>query len=427
MATARISKRSVDALTCQPGRDRTFLWDEDLAGFAVGVFPTGRKFYVAQYRQAGRTRRITIGEHGRLTPDEARRAAKKLLGAIESGADPIADRQALRTVPTFTECADAFMAQHAATKLKLRTIDSYQALLRSHIRPSIGDLRITEIRRAHVSKLHHSLAATPGAANRTIAAVSAMWNWTAAERDDLTLPPNPCKGIKRNPEEGRERFLSVDELARLGEALAEAGTVGLPYEVDETNPKSKHAPKPENRRRKIDPYAIAAIWLLILSGARLNEILTAQWSFVDFARGLLNLPTSKTGKKCIFLSAAALAILAGLPRIEGNPHVIPGDRDGAPRSDLKKPWAAVRSAAGLEGLRLHDLRHSFASVGAGGGLGLPIIGKLLGHSQPATTARYAHLDADPMRRAVDTIGNTISAAMNRKPAEIVSLTKRSAG
>ena len=364
MATARISKRSVDALTCEPGRDRTFLWDEDLAGFGVGAFPTGRKVYVAQYRQAGKSRRFTIGEHGRLTPDEARREAKKLLGAIESGADPIEERRADRAVPTFSECADDFLARQAATKLKPRTAKGYAALLRSHVRPAIGAMRITEIRRAHVSKLHHSLAGTPGAANRTIAALSAVWNWTAGERDDLTLPPNPCKGIKRNPEKGRERFLSVDELARLGDALAEAETIGLPYDVDETKPKAKHAPKPENRRRKLDPYAIAAIRLLILTGARLNEILTAQWTFVDFERGLLNLPTSKTGKKSIFLSAAALAILADLPRIEGNPHIIPGDGNGASRSDLKKPWAAVTNAASVGGLRLHDLRHSFASIGA---------------------------------------------------------------
>ena len=124
------------------------------------------------------------------------------------------------------------------------------------------------------------------------------------------------------------------------------------------------------------------------------------------------------------MSAAALDVLSALPRTEGNPHIIPGEKEGAPRADLKNPWAAVTQAAGLEGLRLHDLRHSFASVGAGGGLGLPIIGKLLGHATPAMTARYAHLDNDPMRRAVDQIGTTISAAMNRKAsAEVVPLNR----
>jgi integrase len=173
--------------------------------------------------------------------------------------------------------------------------------------------------------------------------------------------------------------------------------------------------KQENRCRTLDSFAIGAIRLLLLTGARLREILHAKWDYVDFERGLLNLPTSKTGRKSIFLSAAALDVLAALPRLEGNNFIVPGAKDGTPRADLKRPWAAVTQAAGLEGLRLHDLRHSFASVGAGGGLGLPIIGKLLGHATPAMTAKYAHLDNDPMRRAVNQIGKTINAAMNRTP------------
>ena len=198
-----------------------------------------------------------------------------------------------------------------------------------------------------------------------------------------------------------------------------------------TKPKAKHAAKPENRRRKIDPFALAAIRLLILTGARLREILHATWAEIDFERGLLNVPAakSKTGKKAIFLSAAALEVLAALPRIEGSPYVIPGEgKDaaglGKPRADLKKPWEAVTNAAGLSGLRLHDLRHSFASVGAGAQLGLPVIGRLLGHRNPATTQRYAHLANDPLRQAVNAIGNTIMASMVRKPSAVVVPLKR---
>jgi integrase len=194
--------------------------------------------------------------------------------------------------------------------------------------------------------------------------------------------------------------------------IRQGETVGLPYAVDESSPKAKHAPKEDNRRVILDPFAVAAIRLLILTGARLREILHARWKHVDFERGVIFLPDSKTGKKPIYLSAASLATLSALPRIEGNPFVIPGEKAGQPRVDLKRPWAAVTKAAGLDGVRIHDLRHSFASVGAGASLGLPIIGKLLGHSQPSTTARYAHLDADPMRRAVEAIGATITAAMD---------------
>jgi integrase len=223
---------------------------------------------------------------------------------------------------------------------------------------------------------------------------------------------NPTKGLQKYREQGRERFLTTDELARLGAALAEGETVGLPYDIDETNPKAKHAPNADKRRAKLDPFAVAAIRLLILTGARLREILDAQWQHVDTERGVIFLPDSKTGKKPVYLSAAALLILSALPRVKSNPHIIAGEREGAPRADLKKPWAAVCKTAGLDGVRLHDLRHSFASIGAGASMGLPVIGKLLGHSQAATTHRYAHLDADPLRRAVETIGATISAAMD---------------
>ena len=143
------------------------------------------------------------------------------------------------------------------------------------------------------------------------------------------------------------------------------------------------------------------------------KFLHAKWEYVDFERGVMLLPDSKTGKKPIYLAALRSPSSRGLPRLEGNPFMSsPGAKDGAPRADLKKPWAAVPKAAGLEGVRLHDLRHALRqSFGAGASLGLPIIGKLLGHTQSATTARYAHLDADPMRRAADAIGATIAAAM----------------
>ncbi len=176
---------------------------------------------------------------------------------------------------------------------------------------------------------------------------------------------------------------------------------------------------------KLDPFAVAAIRLLILTGARLREIMHTKWDQVDREKGVIFLADSKTGGKPVYLSAAAQEVLAGIPRVAGNPHVIAGAKHGAPRADLKKPWAAICRAAELEGLRLHDRRHSFASFGAGASLGLPIIGKLLGHTQAATTSRYAHLDVVPLRRGADTIGATISAAMNGdKSADIVLLERK---
>jgi integrase len=234
--------------------------------------------------------------------------------------------------------------------------------------------------------------------------------------------PNPCKRVKKYAEQSQERFLSNDELARLGATIGVAETVGFQWNPDPSK-KAKHAPRAENRMAKIDQFAAAALRLLLFTGARFREILDLKWEHVDFDRGLLLLPDSKTGKKTIVLNAPALAVLTGLDRV--GPYVIAGEKMDKPRADLKHPWNLVRRHAGLEGLRIHDLRHTYASFGAGGGLGLPIIGKLLGHSQAATTARYAHLDSDPLKRASEAIAGRIAAAMSPEKlsatADIVAL------
>jgi integrase len=414
----RVSKRSVDAHFWPPGKDREFLWDDALSGFGIAAFPSGKKTYVAQFRKDGRSRRVAIGDHGRLTPEEARSQAKKMLGQVEQGADPVDERRKACAVRTFREVADEFMRAHVEAKRKQHTKENYRAIIDRQILPAIGNKRIVDLRLYDVTQLHRRLSKAPYAANRAVAIVSSIWNWVA-KSGEVVFADNPAKGVERFPERKRERFLTREEFARLGDALREAETTGLPWTVDETAPTAKHAPK-QRRRTRIDEHAAGAIRLLILTGARLREILHAKWEHVDLERGVIFLEDSKTGAKPVYLSAAAQEVLSSLKRIEGNPFIIPGAGADAPRSDLKKPWAAVSRAAGLEGVRLHDFRHSFASFGAGASLGLPIIGKLLGHSQPATTARYAHLDADPMRRAVDTIGSAIAGAMDRgKLAEIV--------
>jgi integrase len=239
-----------------------------------------------------------------------------------------------------------------------------------------------------------------------------MFSWGAA-RGLIPEGHSPVKGIERYREQRRERFLTDDELSRLGAALEVAETIGLPWEVDETAPKAKHLAKHENRRTRLDPFVVAAIRLLIFTGARLREVLDAQWSEVDLERGIIFLADSKTGRKPIYLSPQAMNIINGLPKIEGNPYIIAGVNEGAPRADLKKPWRSVCRVAGLRGVRIHDLRHTYASLAAGQSLGLPVIGKLLGHSQAATTQRYAHLDADPLRRAVNIIGERASGIMGK--------------
>lgn len=220
---------------------------------------------------------------------------------------------------------------------------------------------------------------------------------------------NPARGIDKFKERRRERFLTGQELELLGRALREAETTGIPWTVDETKLTAKHVPK-EGRFTRIASSAAAALRLLLFTGCRLREVLHLRWEHIDVERSCLFLPDSKSGRKTVILNAPALAVLNALERV--GPYVVPGDDPEQPRHDLKRPWDAVTKRAGLTGVRLHDLRHTYASFDAGGGLGLPIIGRLLGHSQAATTARYAHLDNDPLRRASEAIAGRIAAALD---------------
>ncbi|HEV2563119.1 MAG TPA: tyrosine-type recombinase/integrase [Rhizomicrobium sp.] len=417
----RITKRAVDALKCRRGKDRSILWDNALSGFGVVAHASGSKSYIVQYRFNGRSHRFAIGAHGRFTPEQARKEAQRVLSEMQSGREPIATREAKRKAElatrTFKQLAEEFMRLHVTQKRKESTGADYRGLLDRHVMPALGSTRMDNLKRVDVSRLHSRLSEWPYEANRCLALISAIWNW-AAKREEVAFIDNPAKGIERYAEPKRECYLTNDELARLGDALREGETKGIAWETDRVSKKVKHIPKGD-RRQRLDPYATAAIRLLVLTGARLREILDAKWEHVDFQRCVMLLPDSKTGRKTIYLSAPALTVLASVPRQQGNPYLIPGAKQGAPRADLKKPWSAIRRAANLKGVRIHDLRHSFASVGAGASLGLPIIGKLLGHSQPATTARYSHLDADPMQKAVNVIGARIESAMSGRPVDNV--------
>lgn len=445
MASVRITKAVLNGIT--PTGREFFVWDADLPGFGLRVRAKGAASWVVQYRAgSGRdapTRRLTLGAvSDALPPDAARKLAREKLGAVALGSDPAAEKAERRAALTVNEVADAFLERHVDTKRKAGTADFYRGILETHVRPTIGARRAADITRKDIADLHHRLSEKRTivgedgrprrvggtvVANRVITVLGAMFVW-AGKAGLVGEGFNPAGRIEKYREEGRERFLSVEEIEKLGAALREAETTGLPYQTDETKPGARHAPRAENRRTVYGPHAVGAIRLLMFTGCRLREILHLEWSQVDLGRGILALPDSKTGRKLVVLSAPAAAVIAGLPKV--GRFVIAGEsagqEDEAPRSDLKKPWSRITARAGLDGLRLHDLRHTFASVGAGSNLGLPVIGKLLGHTQAKTTNKYAHLAVDPMKRAADLIAGQIAAAMGDGPtagdgAEIVPL------
>jgi integrase len=412
VTTQRITKRALDALTSN-GREFT-VWDDTVTGFGVRVRPTGAKSYVVVYRAgAGRgapVRRYTIAAVGKIAPERARARAKGILGSVAHGHDPADQKTTERGMPTVAELADRFMAEHVDAKRKGGTARLYRDILDRIVKPAMGTTKTDKLTRPQVSRLHSSLAETPFQANRTLAVIGSMYAF-AGRSGIVPEGTNPARRIEKFNESRRERFLTGEELQRLGSAIREAETTGVPWTVDESRPTAKHVPK-ANRFTKIEPTAAAALRLLLFTGCRLREILHLQWAHVDLERGCLFLPDSKSGRKTVILNAPALSVLNGLERV--GPYVVPGDDPERPRHDLKRPWDAVTGRAGLAGVRLHDLRHTYASFGAGGGMGLPIIGKLLGHAQAATTARYAHLDNDPLRRASEAIAGRIAAALEGK-------------
>jgi integrase len=406
----KIGRRALSALPAVT--HATIFYDTDLTGFGLKASPTGALSYIVEYRPGagGRSvskRRMVVGTPKNLTPEEARSQASGILARVRLGDDPAAERSIARKAETISDLLTSFMDDHIRAKRKARTAKLFQGYIDNHIEPALGTRKAPSLVRADIERLHKTIGKTnPVTANRVLALIGATYSYGLRSGHLPDRMANPASGIEKFREAVRERFLTEPELLRLGEAIREAETVGIPW-VKQS--KSKHARKSENRITNIGPHAAAALRLLIFTGARLREILDLRWDHVDFQRGLLFLPDSKTGKKTIVLGAAALAVLENLPHI--GKFVIAGTDNEKPRADLQRPWALVSKRADLAGLRLHDLRHSFASVGAGSGFGLPVIGKLLGHSNSKTTERYAHLAADPLRRASNAISGSIAKAM----------------
>jgi integrase len=339
MPAQRITKRLVEAL--QPNVNEFTAWDDTVSGFGVRVRPTGAKSYVVVYRAgAGRgapVRRYTIAAVGKTTPECARARAKIILGAVAHGHDPAHQKTAERSRPTVAELASRFMTDHVRAKRKSGTAEFYRDILDRIVKPAVGTTKADKLTKLQVGRLHSSLADTPFQANRVLAVVGSMYAF-AVRTGIVPEGTNPARGIDKFRESRRERFLTGNELARLGAAIREAETTGVPWTVDDSSPNAKHVPKAQ-RATVIGASAAAALRLLLFTGCRLREILHLRWENVDFERGCLFLPDSKSGRKTIILNAPALAVLRGLDRV--GTYVVPGDDPEMPRHDLNRPWRAV--------------------------------------------------------------------------------------
>lgn len=379
----KLTVRSVEAI--QPTTRDQIVWDSELPGFGVKVTPKGRRSYFYYYRSKdGAQRRPAIGVHGPVRPEQARSIAREWAGEVLRGGDPSVERHKVKTAPTMSQLCEKYLDEHARVSKKAASAKNDAQMIRDHILPKLGKMKVASVCRNDVAAIHRTMKATPYAANRVLALLSKMF--TLAElwqmRPEFT---NPAKRVPRYRENSRQRYLGNEEIRKIWETLEEPVENG------------------------VSESAAGAIRLLLLTGCRLQEVLKLEWKNVDLANGRARLQDTKTGPKWVILNAQAAALLANqmASRKANHPFVFPGQKPEMPLVNLQKPWRLIRSKLNLDDVRLHDLRHTFASVAANQGASLPMIGKLLNHTQAATTAQYAHLDANPARSVSNMVGDFI--------------------
>ena len=386
---AKLTKTLVETIPV-PDQRPTFVWDDRIAGFGIKVLASGSRKYVLKYRTAGgrgaQQRWLSLGTHGAITVDQARVIALKASAQVAAGEDPQQERRAVAKHPTLTELWVQFEQSDLPLK-KPNTQRDYRYLWTQSIKPKLGSSKVREIKRHEVGLLHKGMTGRPYQANRMLALLSRLLSLAEALewRDQGT---NPCKFVPKFKEEPRQRFLNRDEVATIQDVIESLCGTG-----------------------EISDEAGNALLLLLLTGARSTEIKTAKWSWVDWQRKIIALPDSKTGARTIYLNDMAIEVLER-QRAGGvaSDYVFPGRDSTKPIHNLRKPWSRVCQAAGLTGVRVHDLRHTAASIAIGAGASLAIIGRLLGHTQPQTTSRYTHLAADSALRAANLVGEEVRGA-----------------
>jgi integrase len=400
----RLNQRLVQETS--PGTRDLYLWDSEVVGFGLKITPAGSKGFVLQYRFEGRSRRYAIGRAGSpWTVEAARVRARELLGQLAGGADPQEKKTEARRALSVSDLMTLYVEEGLVTR-KPSSRASAAASFRNHIQPILGARKAALVTRGEVERMAIRIA--EGSTGRTYrsrrprggevkvrggrgAASSALVALSGAYSLGLRrglVPHNPVQGVRKFPSRKVERFLSPAEFARLGDVLAAAEALGVQ-----------------------DRYRIAAIKLLLLTGCRRGEILTLKHAYVDRPFSCLRLPDSKTGQKVVHVGSAVLALIEALPEVAGNPYVLPGRGGVGCIKDLQTTWEQMRAAAGLADVRLHDLRHSFASFGAEAGDSLMVIGALLGHRSTKSTERYAHLSDHPVKDAAQRISERIAGLM----------------
>jgi len=394
----RINKRALDALKIP--ENTTFMWDDTMKGFGVKLFANGRKVFVLQTRLHGTLKRFTIGQYGSpWSPDQARAKALEWLALISQGIDPTAENKAKKLEGKLADLVPQYMEEVAIRK-KASTQEIENSLLTRHIIPLLGKKRISELTKRDVQKFMLDVAkgktakdvktkprgrarvtGGKGTANRSVAVLSSLLNFSI----DMGLrEDNPAIGIKKYILKTHDRYLTAEELDRLGEALKAA------------------------EAQNISPFAIAAIRFLILSGCRSGEALNLQWDWIDWKHNLIKLPDSKTGQKPLLLGDGAMQLLDTIQRVKGSPLVFVSAAGGTTPLSIKKVWGKIKEMSDLSDLRIHDLRHNFASTAVSSGQSLYIVGKMLGHTQSQTTQRYAHLAPDPVKQAATEVSNELA-------------------
>ena len=366
-----------------------------MAQFGSMIQPD-RKYYVVQTRAGGAAaKRVTVGRHGVISAEEARRGAALIIAQIKAGEEPIPEPMARRLAngPTVAALAARYLEEHVAVRCKPRSVVLYRLVVEKYILPEFGQRSALAVGQAQVAELHYKLRKRPYMANRVVDTLSRIFN-RAEDWGAVPERSNPCRFQVKYKQRSRERFLTEEEFRRLGRELSEAEPC-----------------------RGVSVHAVAAIRLLMLTGCRRNEILTLRWEDVDPAANELHLKDSKTGASTVSLSPEAAKVLAEVPRVADNPFVIPGRIKGTYMRNVNDPWKIIRKRAGLEDVRLHDLRHSFASRALALGESLPMIGKLLGHSKIETTA-LCPLGAGLVHESAARIADSIAADLVPKGGEL---------